>query len=525
MQAQSETSTLLPNRPDIDVYIKEDQGFLLAFLRSLSAIATSDRTITLAEYEAISQISEKIEQSALATHSVFYFLEQRIDIKSAFSNLSRASALVNEGTRRTAFNVAQPLLLLQGGKGKKIAQKLGKALKISLAPSDFIVFVNGMDTSVWKGISRLSARFTKGGELIPLADECFRLTGDPGIAAMVANYLDGNIEQHSLYTSVVNTSADLVRQLEEFEKRLEDLNVIEQTAQAYVETAEKLFQQTSQRLSVVEARIYHEKSALNEDFEDIICDAGNAIELEIAERLKTDSWNKSKVWKSIAKSTFGRELERRLDRLTKRREEQLRLMKEDLRLFQEDLRIVNASILEVQHHTKYAKLMPSLRITTRALNAADDIAGVTLGVGAVSALGTGTAAYFLGVSVVLPVVAPIAPFVGGAILVAGLFKWFSDGDGRKEDEIHQKREVSENILREQLEVARTSFFTQLDTVGEEFRSTANAFLKPLLLEADAARQLAGLQQKVARRAINDARQAITNLSSTVSRINSDKGNS
>jgi hypothetical protein len=118
------------------------------------------------------------------------------------------------------------------------------------------------------------------------------------------------------------------------------------------------------------------------------------------------------------------------------------------------------------------------------------------------AASTGTAAYLIGASVVLPVVAPVAPFVGGAVL-AGAFKWFTDGGKRKRTEIRDKRIAFEEELRKQLMAAEQSFNAQLDQVAEGFRDSA-VQLTPILLEAEAAGRVPGMRQRIADRVITQA---------------------
>jgi hypothetical protein len=189
----------------------------------------------------------------------------------------------------------------------------------------------------------------------------------------------------------------------------------------------------------------------------------------------------------------------------------LHLLQEDLRLFQAAMRLNQSSVFQRQHHSTLARLMPRLRIGTRIVNSVDTAANVTLMSGAVVAAGTGTAAYLIGAALVLPVVAPVAPFVGGAVLLAGAFKWFSDGGKRKRTEIRDKRGAFEEELRKQLTAAEQSFNTQLDHVEHGFRESALQLLTPLLLEAEAAGRVPGMRQRIADRVITQAQAAIRQL--------------
>ena len=112
---------------------------------------------------------------------------------------------------------------------------------------------------------------------------------------------------------------------------------------------------------------------------------------------------------------------------------------------------------------------------------------------------------------VLPVVAPAAPFVGGAVLLAGAFKWFTDAGKRKRTEIRDKRAAFEAELRKQLQGAEHTFNAQLDLVAQGFRESAEQMLMPLLLEAEAAGRVPGMRQRIADRVITQAQTAITQL--------------
>ena len=101
-------------------------------------------------------------------------------------------------------------------------------------------------------------------------------------------------------------------------------------------------------------------------------------------------------------------------------------------------------------------------------------------------------------------IAPALPFVAVPVLLAGLFKWFSDPGARKDGEIRHKREMFEGKLREQLVLAQTSFNLQLDQVALDFQKSAVQMIQPIMLEAEAADRLAGLQVKMAKRLIDQS---------------------
>ncbi|MFA9218111.1 MAG: hypothetical protein ACEQSK_13550, partial [Sphingomonadaceae bacterium] len=210
------------------------------------------------------------------------------------------------------------------------------------------------------------------------------------------------------------TSA-ISRDIVAYQEQARTLSQLEASAVSVVQAAQELQQQVLQRLTLIDARIAYERRLLIEEIDDAVHDAGNAIELAIGDRLNTDQWKDEDVWASIGRNQYGQEMERRLDRVVRRKEQALHLLQEELRLFQSAMRLSQSSVFQRQHHTALAKLMPRLRLGTRLVNGVDTAANVTLVSGAVAAAGGGTAAYLFGAAVVLPVLAPVAPFVGGAV--------------------------------------------------------------------------------------------------------------
>jgi hypothetical protein len=315
----------------------------------------------------------------------------------------------------------------------------------------------------------------------------------------------------ALRSRIVDACEAISHQLTEYEEKLHAAESAEASAKNFIETVRALVKQVHQRLAMIDARIQFELQTFAEDIEDAVHDAGNAFELDVAERLKTDEWQQAKVWESIQRASFGKELKFRVDRIVSRREETLRLLKEDLRIFQDEIRMSRISILERQHHSRFSDLMPPLRIRTRLANTADDVASVTLNAGVLSLAAAGAAIYALGTAVVFPIIAPVAPFVGGAIVLAGIVKWLSDPAGRKDEEIRHKRKMFEMELRAQLEQARVNLVSQLSDLADEFRQTATIALEPMQLEAQAADRLTNLQMKTAKRLIKQSRSAVTKL--------------
>lgn len=509
---------VLSEKPRLDRYLREDASFQSTYIRALVAIASRDGYINLSEYSALLCLIESSSHSAISAQLVLSSIENPISLDSALQALSLTSAALSESERKKAWNAADALISAQGKLSRDTAVQLAKALKISVSEAELSRFPASSAPIRWKEVARRSTRWIKGRQLLRVADDCIRVTGDPVIADLIGQYLDGQIQAQALQTRVMAASSELTNLLLDFEQRVQDARSVETAADEYTATAHRLYEQVRQRLAMADARIQYEFRTFDQDMEEAIHDAGNSIELDMADRLRTDDWKLAKVWESIGRSSFAKELERRVDRIVRRREEALLLMKEDLRLFQEDLRLVQTQLLVRQHHTQFAKLMPRLGIVTRAANTVDTAAEVTLGAGVVSLAGTAAALHFLGAASVLPIIAPVAPFIGGAMLVAGIVKWISDSEERKTSEIKGKREVFESALRKELEKARESYFYQLEKLNQEFADTAIAIVTPTLLEAEAASGLNMRQVEVATKVLLEARTSLAKLNATIAEI-------
>lgn len=93
-------------------------------------------------------------------------------------------------------------------------------------------------------------------------------------------------------------------------------------------------------------------------------------------------------------------------------------------------------------------------------------------------------------------------------MFALVFKWFSDPAARKDGEIRHKRDMFETKFREQMLLAQVSFNSQLDQVALDFQKSAVQMIQPIMLEAEAADKLAGLQVKMAKRLIDQSSKTI-----------------
>jgi len=517
MQSRSDTTLTLAStvklaldRPDLERSVRDEPGFRLHLLRWLVAVASDDGHVNLAEYQLIRAMAEE-GGSAHELLTALRAIEQPQPADTALALLRETAPQLDEDARRQALVMAIPLLRLQGSEAVHWANTLAAALGINLPPIERATCVEVAQSASISSALFSPIRTIRAHSLRSTAVETFRMTGDKNLTSVIEDYAAGGAslqEMAARITAVLNETNGRCR---DFEHRLGQMAADVPSTRRDLESAESFFDQIGQRLAIVEARIEADKAQFDEEFDEVIHDAGNAVELEMLDRLKTDDWSLKTVWDSMGRSTFAKELERRVDRIARRHERQLQLMKEDLRLFQKEYRLVQVQVLQRTHHSKLSALMPSLRTGTRVRNATEDIADVTIGAGVLAGLGTGAAIYALGAAVVLPVIAPIAPIAGGALLVAGAIKWAMDKPARKDEEVRDKRLALEHALKERLSEMRSSYFGQLDRTGQEFLGTARILARPVLLEAQAGHELATLEKRVGEVVLRRSRQSVGNL--------------
>ena len=501
---------LVLERPELERSVRDEPGFRLDLLRWLIAVASADGQVNLAEYQVIHELAEQ-GGSALDLVTALRMVEQPGSADAALAGLRSAAAGLDEETRRQVMAQALPLLRLQGSEALPLATRLAAALDLPLTPEVRAACADVAATPSLQTALSSPLRTLQGRGLRTAAVDAFRLTGDARLTAAIDRYSAGQATLQDLQDGIATALQQVDGHCQAFEQGLRERPADDPGLQAAIDSAEQLFHHIGQRLAIVQARIEADKAQFDEEFDEVIHDAGNAVELQMLDRLKTDDWTVKKVWDSMGRSTFAKELERRVDRIARRHERQLHLMKEDLRLFQQEYRLVQAQVIERTHHSRLKSLMPGLRAGTRVLNATEDLATATLASGVVAGIGTGAAIYALGTAVVLPVIAPIAPIAGGALLVAGAIKWMMDKPGRMGEEVRDKRQAFEDALRERLSQMRDSYFGQLDQAGQEFLASARVLARPVLLEAQARRELIALERRVGEAVLRRNREAARGL--------------
>lgn len=487
----------------LDEHLSADQGFTSNLARTVGAIANTEGVLSLAQFAAVTDLAGDGRASAVFTAIMLNAIEIGVTVDSALHALARSSPTVAEHSRHHAFNLMKPLLVLQGTSARPLAQKIAKGLHIKLTPEQLFGLPPEEERRLLSNLGDQARKLVKGRGLADAVADFGRTMGHAELLNHARGYNGGLMSLDELHAAVERAVTAICQGIETYREHENSMLACEAGAAGLLATAQQLRHQVQQRLALVDARIAYERRMLNQDIEDAVHDAGNAIELALACNPEASE--------RASGENFGKEMESRLDRVVQRKEEVLDLLQHDLSLFQSDIRLTQSTVFERQHHATLARLMPRMRVGTRLAQSVDTAANITLMGSAVAAASTGTAAYLFGVAVVLPVVAPAAPFVGGAVLLAGAFKWFADAGRRKRSEIQDRRRAFEEELRKRLQEVQGAFGRQLDRIASSFHESATQLLTPLMLEAEAAGRVQAVRKRIADKVIFQAQQAISRL--------------
>ncbi len=496
----------------LDEHLCTDHSFASALARTVGAIAVrDDGTVTLAQFAAVTEIAGDGKASAVFTALVLNAIESGVTVEWALNALSRSSGSVNAAAREGAFVLMKPLLALHGTRARPMAAKVARALGIRLLADHYYGLPPEEERRLLNNLGTQARKLVKGRGLVDAIADFGRSTGQSELLNHARGF-NGGMLDHEQLRDAVRASVDTIAQgIAAYQENAAAPLPAESSAAGLAATADQLRQQVLQRLALIDARVAYERRMLWQDIDDAVHDAGNAVELAISARLDNEQWKDEQVWSSIGRDQFAQEMEHRLDRVGRRKQEALDLLHHDLKLFQSAMTITQGGAFERQHNAALARLMPRMRIGTRLVNTVDSAANFTLMGSAVAAAGTGTAAYLFGVAIVVPVVAPVVPIVGGAVLLASAFKWATDSNKRKREEIRDKRRAFEDELRRKMKEAEEGFVVQLDRIGTAFYESASQMLTPLLLEAEAAGRIQGMRKRIADKVIGQSQAAIAQL--------------
>lgn len=498
------TSVTTDHTEALEKFVQSGPSVSVALVRALAAAVCADGVVSLPEISAVTDAATQLDESNLCAYTALRSIELRPSLDASLRLLSAQSGSLDAAQRSRLLQLALPVIELQGGEALAHAERFAAALQADVPQALRTALQAQASAPLWKVLTAQSVRrVTSSGE-IQAARDCYHATRSPEVARALADFLKGDVDAAALAHSVLAARATFLEALETVETATRAVHSTEGARDALLKAARQLQAQIEQRLQLIRARVDLEKREFDESLEDLIHDAGNAFEVEAVGLFRDADERKPGTWKQLARSSFGRELERRITRAERLYAQRLSLLQQEVSIFARDYGYAVTQLLASVHHARLAPVMPGLRMGTRVLNALEGAAGLTLKGGAVAGVGTGAALYFLGAAAVLPVVAPAAPVLAGAMLVAGLVKWVMDTDARLGREIAHQRESFEGELRQHVQAMRASFFAQLDQTQQTFEDTATAVMTPLLLEAYAQ---AGLQQVQTRLTLDAVRTA------------------
>jgi hypothetical protein len=292
----------------------------------------------------------------------------------------------------------------------------------------------------------------------------------------------------------------LLRQRTALSRQREVVELLNQSTSATV-------RQVEQRLAALVKRAEWQKQAFRDDVQAFIEDAANDLELVMHDRMRTDDWLDKNVWENFAISQHGRAVQVRYAQLQRRYEQQIDLLKEELMLFREELMSTRSQFLDSIDHKQFGRLVPPPSLRARVLGSVDNLANGTLVTTGLAAAG-GAAAVALGAVSIAAIAAPLSAVVFGPMAVAGLWKWVSSPDKRKDREIRNKRKEIEAGLEDMMSETVSSHDKMLEGLIDEFFIAAETCLTPLVHSAQRTLDIVILQDRLIENSVRHTRDGI-----------------
>jgi hypothetical protein len=498
--------------PDgLEQFVQTGPSAPVALVRALAAVVCEDGMLSLPEVSALAELAKRLDESNLSAYTALRCIELRPSLDSSLRHLAAETASLDPAQRSRLLDLALPVIELQGDRALVYAERIADSMRVQLPQAQRAALEVQSAAPWWQAVTTQSVRRVTSSSAIQAARNCYLVTRNPDVARALAAFLDGAIEKDTLAQTVSAARDSFLVTLASLERTMTAADAPPGMKAALLNAARALQTQIEQRLQLIRARIVLEKRQFEFSLEDLINDSGNAFEAEAMSLFREADQTKPGAWKHLARSTFGRELERRISRAEYDYGNRLSLLKQEVSVFAQDYGYAVTQLLATPHHARLAALMPDLRMGTRMLNVVETAAITTLKAGAVAGLVTGAAIHFLGAAV-LPVVAPAVPTVAAAMVVAGLIKKLMDGNARLARELAHKRKSLEDELRKQLLLMQQSYFSQLDETQQAFEQTAVAVMRPLLLEAYAQAGLQQVQVRLVADSVRNARALLTQSS-------------
>lgn len=507
------------NIPNLEEVEREASGFAPTIARLMAAIATQDGYVTTQEYacliEAANRLTTFSDDPAFITALTMRSLDGPHDVEQVLTQLKDAAKGQEMEARKVALEIIVPLVRLQGDDALDLLERVAKALDVPVSGSALGVhgpirsrtFLNRTTDS----ISRLVGRKTDENRYylvttlqaygqVDLAKQIAARQEEGAAADEIQVMCRDFIEQ---ITQDVN---NLLQQRTAMAQRREVVELLNDATRASV-------RQVDQRLAALVKRIEWQKQTFREDVKAFVEDAANDVELVMRDRMRSDDWLDKNVWESFAKSQHGRAVQVRYGQLQRRYEQQFDLLNEELMLFREELMVTRSKFLDSVDHKQFGRLVPPPSFSARVLGSIDNFANGTLwatgltAAGGVAAVASGTVA----AAAFAPIAAPLAAVVFGPMAVAGLWKWVSDPEKRKDKEMRVKRKDIEGGLERMMAEHVATHDKMLDTIVDEFYIAASSCLTPLAHSSQRMLDIIIMQDRWIEKSALHAHESITRI--------------
>lgn len=280
----------------LDEHLSSDQSFGSALARTVGALAAADGTVTLGQFAAVTDLAGEGKASAVFTALVLNAIESGVSVDWALHALARCSPAVDQQTRDHAYAMLRPLVALQGPKARAMAQRVAKALGVRLLTDELAMLPPEDERGLLSNIGQQARKLVKGRGLGDVVADFGRSTGHNELLDGARRFQGGKLDQDQLRAMVQQAAASIGQGISAYQELAAGMAASAANAERMMSAALELRDQVQQRLALVDARVAYERSTLFQDIDDAVHDAGNAIELAIADRLATDQWKDGEVW-------------------------------------------------------------------------------------------------------------------------------------------------------------------------------------------------------------------------------------
>lgn len=503
------------NIPDISEIEKNVDGFIPSIARLVAAIAMRDGVVTTQEYAFLidaANLLENFSNEPMFITSLIMRSLKNLDETDKILLIVKNNLVGQDfESRKAVLEIIMPLIRLQGDNAQDLLERIAKALDI---PASDVI--QGVDAPIrprsFFNRATDSIRRWRGPKMDDDRDDVLttlQAYGQVDLAKQIAA-LDQGASRHEIqamcrdFAEQVTQDVDkLLRQRTAMTQRREIVELLNDATKASV-------RQVDQRLAALVKRIDWQKKAFREDVKAFVEDAANDVELVMRDRMRSDDWLDKNVWESFAKSQHGRAVQVRYGHLQRRYEQQIDLLNEELMLFREELMVSKSNFLESIDHKQFGRLVPLPSFSVRVLGSVDNIADGTLLATGVAAAGgvVAVASGAVAAAALAPLAAPLAVVVFGPMAVAGLWKWVSDPEKRKEKEMRGKRKIIEDGLDMMMAEKVAAHDKILEDIADEFYITASTCLTPLAHSSQRMLDIIVMQEKLIDKSAQHARKSI-----------------